>query len=71
VADAADADAAAVQRIYYAGCLTLLACERTNYPAISPRVYLTGAKHAHLLFSAPFYGRKKTDHFTKTGSGQS
>ena len=23
--------------IYYAGCVTLLACERTNYPAVLPR----------------------------------
>ena len=42
VPNTSDADAVAVQRIYYAGCVTLLACERTNYPLISPRVYLTG-----------------------------
>ena len=42
ISNTEDADAAAVARIYYAGCVTLLACERNNYPAISPRVYLTG-----------------------------
>ena len=55
VADATDADAAAVQRIYYAGCLTLLACERTNYPTISPHVYLTGAKNASSVLCAILY----------------
>ena len=53
----------AVARIYYAGCVTLLACERTNYPAISPRVYVTGfgtlqpfmGKYAFHGGSAAFY----------------
>ena len=34
--------AAAVARIYYSGVVTLLACERTNYPVVSQRVYVTG-----------------------------
>lgn len=63
VADEQDASAAAVRRIYYAGCLTLLACERSNYPMISPRVYLTGfgtlqpfmGKYAFHGGSAAFY----------------
>ena len=36
------ASLADLSRVYYTACVTLLASERTTYPKVAPRAYVTG-----------------------------